>query len=85
MILSCGEALIDLVVGPPAGGGFSCMGVPGGSPFNVAIGVARLGGKAGFLSKISTDFFGRVIDARAGDLGRKVFFFEKKNQKTFVF
>jgi fructokinase len=61
MILSCGEALIDLVVGPPAGGGFSCMAVPGGSPFNVAIGVARLGGKAGFLSKISTDFFGRSL------------------------
>jgi fructokinase len=61
MILSCGESLIDLVVGPPAGGGFSCMAVPGGSPFNVAIGVARLGGKAGFLSKISKDFFGRSL------------------------
>jgi fructokinase len=35
--------------------------VPGGSPFNVAIGIARLGGKAGFLSKISDDFFGRYL------------------------
>ena len=29
--------------------------------FNVAIGIARLGGKAGFLSKISDDFFGRYL------------------------
>jgi fructokinase len=37
------------------------MAVPGGSPFNVAIGIARLGSKAGFLSKISSDFFGRYL------------------------
>lgn len=61
MILSCGEALIDLVVGAPAGGGFSCVAMPGGSPFNVAIGVARLGAKAGFLGKISNDFLGRSL------------------------
>ena len=61
MILSCGESLIDLLVGKASGAGLASEAVPGGSPFNVAIGIARLGGKAGFLSKISDDFFGRYL------------------------
>jgi fructokinase len=60
MIVSCGEALIDLlpvaVEGAPAYRPF-----PGGSPFNVAIGLGRLGAPAGFLSRISTDFFGDLL------------------------
>jgi fructokinase len=61
MILACGESLIDLLVGQPSGAGLASEAVPGGSPFNVAIGVARLGSKAGFLSKVSEDFFGRYL------------------------
>jgi fructokinase len=60
MIVSCGEALIDFmpiaVNGAPAFQPF-----PGGSPFNVAIGLGRLGAPAGFLSRISTDFFGDLL------------------------
>jgi fructokinase len=60
MIISCGEALIDFmplaVEGAPAYRPF-----PGGSPFNVAIGLGRLGAPAGFLSRISTDFFGDLL------------------------
>jgi fructokinase len=60
MIVSCGEALIDFmpisVEGAPAYRPF-----PGGSPFNVAIGLGRLGAPAGFLSRISTDFFGDLL------------------------
>jgi fructokinase len=60
MIVSCGEALIDFmpisVEGAPAFRPF-----PGGSPFNVAIGLGRLGAPAGFLSRISTDFFGDLL------------------------
>lgn len=60
MIVCCGEALIDfmpiLADGAPAYRPF-----PGGSPFNVAIGLGRLGAPAGFLSRISTDFFGDLL------------------------
>ncbi len=34
---------------------------PGGSPFNVAVGLARLGARVEFAAKVSTDFFGRFL------------------------
>ena len=43
MILLCGEAMIDLFVGPAEGAEMPARAVAGGSPFNVAIGLARLG------------------------------------------
>jgi fructokinase len=69
MILVCGEALIDLFVGRPSGVGLASDAVPGGSPFNVAIGVARLGGRAGFLAKMSEDFFGRYLVRKLAEAG----------------
>lgn len=60
MIICCGEALIDFVPrsidGQPA-----YRPLPGGSPFNVAIGLGRLGAPTGFLSRLSTDFFGDLL------------------------
>jgi len=69
MILVCGEALIDLFVGRPFGAGLASDAVPGGPPFNVAIGIARLGGRVGFLSKVSEDFFGHYLLRRLGEAG----------------
>lgn len=64
MIVSCAEALIDFL--PAPGGAY--LPAPGGSPFNVAIGVARLGAPAGFLGRLSTDFFGDMLaDALSRD------------------
>ena len=34
---------------------------PGGAPGNVAVGVARLGGRAAMLSKVGDDAFGRLL------------------------
>jgi fructokinase len=51
MILSCGEALVDLV--PDA--------VPGGGPLNVAVAAARLEVPTGFLGCVSTDGYGDQI------------------------
>ncbi len=51
MIVSCGEALVDLVPDP----------VPGGGPMNVAVAAARLGAPAAFVGGISTDEHGRRI------------------------
>jgi fructokinase len=61
MILVCGEALIDLFVGPAEGAEMPARAVAGGSPFNVAIGLARLGADASFLGGISRDRFGALL------------------------
>lgn len=61
MILVCGEALIDLFVGPPEGTEMPARAVAGGSPFNVAIGLARLGANSAFLGGISHDRFGVLL------------------------
>jgi fructokinase len=53
-----GEALIDL--SPPAEDG-SCIARPGGSPMNVAIGLARLGQPTAFAGRLSADPFGSVL------------------------
>jgi len=63
MILVCGEALIDLV--PRACGGEpGFVPVPGGSPYNVGIGLGRLGVSVGFLGRLSRDRFGRLLRTR---------------------
>jgi fructokinase len=66
MILVCGEALVDLFVGEPdegieGNGSLPARVVPGGSPFNVARGLARLGCPAGFFGGLSRDRFGRLL------------------------
>jgi len=61
MIISCGEALIDFLPQPAGGRGAAFAGFPGGSPFNVAIAVGRLGQPAGFLGGLSSDFFGDTL------------------------
>jgi fructokinase len=61
MILVCGEALIDLFVGPAEGAEMPARAVAGGSRFNVAIGLARLGVDASFLGGISRDRFGALL------------------------
>ena len=64
MIVACGEALIDFVPASTTGGEAAYVPRPGGSPFNVAVTVGRLGVPAGFLGCISNDFFGtQLIDA----------------------
>ena len=61
MILISGEALIDLIPDPKKDGRYDA--VLGGSPYNVAIGLARLGGRASFISRISADANGEAIAA----------------------
>jgi fructokinase len=53
MILISGEALIDLIPDPEVADRYDA--VLGGSPFNVAIGLARLGAPTAFVSRISAD------------------------------
>jgi fructokinase len=63
-VLCLGEALIDFValetgVGVGEASGF--LKAPGGAPANVAVGVARLGGSAGFIGRVGEDPFGHFL------------------------
>lgn len=64
MILVCGEALIDLFVGADDGTALAARAVPGGSPFNVAIALARLGSASAYCGGLSTDRFGETLAGR---------------------
>jgi fructokinase len=64
MILVCGEALVDLFLDPPDGAEMAGHAVAGGSPFNVAIGLARLDVQVGFLGAISRDGIGTMLAER---------------------
>jgi fructokinase len=61
MILACGEALIDLFLYDRTGSRIAAEAVAGGSPFNVAIGLARLGRRVAFCGGLSTDSFGEFL------------------------
>ncbi|MGE4250478.1 MAG: carbohydrate kinase [Parvibaculaceae bacterium] len=58
MILCCGEALIDMIPGVTADGAAAFVPKTGGSLFNTAIALGRLGVPSGFFGGLSTDFFG---------------------------
>lgn len=62
MFLVCGEALWDLF-GTETPDGLQFDARIGGSPFNVAVGLRRLGQPAGLLTGLSTDSLGRRLHA----------------------
>jgi fructokinase len=59
-VVSAGEALVDLFL-EEGGSGPLLRVLPGGSSFNMAIGLARLGVHASFAGRLSTDVFGRLL------------------------
>ncbi|MFI2118504.1 PfkB family carbohydrate kinase [Streptomyces rubiginosohelvolus] len=60
-VLVLGEALVDLV---PAGEDAAVrVAQPGGAPANVAVGLARLGGRPSFVGGLGDDAFGSRIEA----------------------
>ena len=64
MFLVCGEALFDIFTRPDKGGALNRLGldaIAGGSPFNVAIGLRRLGVEAAFFAGLSRDYLGRRL------------------------
>ncbi len=61
MYLICGEALFDLFGDAGSGDSISFDGRIGGSPFNVAMGLARLGEDAAFFGGISRDALGEKL------------------------
>jgi fructokinase len=63
MIVCCGEALIDMLPRKSAEGVAVYQPFNGGSIFNTAIALGRLGIKTGFFTGLSTDFFGDSLKA----------------------
>jgi fructokinase len=65
-ILVCGEALMDVFPGATTPDGLSLEARVGGSPFNVALGLARMAQPVAFMGCISRDPFGeRLLAALA--------------------
>jgi fructokinase len=69
MIVSCGEALIDFLPRQAVDEAPLFAPFPGGSPFNVAIAIGRLGTPAGFFGGLSTDLFGETLRLALHDSG----------------
>ncbi len=61
LIVSMGEMLIDFIPFSENGATTGFRMHPGGSPYNVAIGLGRLDARVAFMCKASTDFFGRYL------------------------
>jgi fructokinase len=61
-----GEALVDLVPGGPAA---RARESPGGSPFNVAVGLARLGNRTSLMARFADDRFGWLLRSAAAEEG----------------
>jgi fructokinase len=66
LVTVIGEALIDLIPGEAPRSFTAC---PAGSPFNVAIGLARLGQSTALMARMSDNAFGRMLRPRAADEG----------------
>src|ERR1700721_4182646 len=53
-----GGAMVDLI---PAGPARTFQAVPGGSPYSVAIGLARLGHQATLMARLADTAFGHIL------------------------
>lgn len=98
MFVVGGESLVDLVPARP-GPAAERQPVAGGSPFNCAIALAKLGNDTGFLCPISTDEFGDMLLAPLAAAGvdllikqrvdapttKAIVTFNEKMQASYVF
>lgn len=80
MILISGEALIDLIPDPVKDNAYDA--VLGGSPYNVAIGLGRLGARTAFVSRISSDGNGEALAASLADEGVELGFVARDKRPT---
>jgi fructokinase len=69
MMMVCGEALLDVFAAGETRTGLTLDANVGGSPFNVAVGLVRMGQRAGFFSAISTGFAGERLMRTLGNEG----------------
>ena len=89
MFVICGEALIDMFIESNEQTNsyqFPVNACVGGSPFNVAIGLARLGKPVSLLTGLSTDLFGeRLKEVLISEGVSQQFIAEKQHPTTVAF
>ena len=77
MIVVAGEALIDLVVTAE-----QIVATPGGAPYNVARGCARLGIETALMATLSTDGFGERLAAGLAESGVSTSLVQRTDRPT---
>lgn len=82
MFLSCGEALYDLFPSSETGNGLMFDARIGGSPFNVAVGLSRLGRGAALFTGISSDPLGRRLEQALEHEGVETAYLVRKQNPT---
>ncbi|VAW22846.1 Fructokinase [hydrothermal vent metagenome] len=83
MFVVGGESLIDLVPKPQKQDGVILMEAhQGGSPYNCAIALARLGNQSGFLCPVSQDGFGDYLAAPLQKAGVRLLLSERVKEPT---
>jgi fructokinase len=86
MILCCGEALIDFLPRKTEAGEDCYQHVNGGSVYNTAIALGRLGAKVGLFAGVSRDFFGdQLIEGMIASKVDTKFCRRKDNHTTLAF
>ena len=90
-VVTCGELLVDFVsmeAGATLAQASMFQKAPGGAPANVAVGVARLGYRAGFLGQVGDDDFGHfladTLRRNAVDVGGLRFSTQARTALAFV-
>ena len=90
-IITCGELLIDFVaaqVGMTLAQATLFQKAPGGAPANVAVGLARLGHRVGFMGQVGDDEFGHfladTLSSNAVDIGGLRFSTQARTALAFV-
>lgn len=69
MIIACGEALIDMLPRVATTGEAAFAPHAGGSVFNTAVALGRLGMRAGLFAGLSTDMMGALLTERLDEAG----------------
>ena len=82
MILISGEALIDLIPDPTRASAYDA--VLGGSPYNVAIGLSRLGAPTAFISRISADGNGEALATSLAENGVNLGYIARDSRPTML-
>lgn len=83
MYLVCGEALFDLFANDlERADRFGLEACAGGSPYNVAIGISRLGGRSALLTGVSNDLLGQRLVATLEHEGVSTDFLVRSKNRT---
>jgi len=82
MLVVCGEALMDVFVAGETATGVTLDARVGGSPFNVALGLARMGQPASFLGALSSGPLGERLLRSLSDEGVATGWVERNDAPT---